>query len=112
MVTNTMRQYLALIRLLMANLFVAHLIGTIFLAVADSEEGYNWMVKYGINDSPWQEKYIYSIYWAVTIMSTCGFGDIVVTNANEAGVTTFVMIFGCLILSYNITQVATIFFHL
>lgn len=35
MIGNSNRQYLGLIRLLLANLFLAHLIGTIFLAMAE-----------------------------------------------------------------------------
>lgn len=47
-VSHSMRQYLALVRLLTANLFYANFVGTIFLAVAQFSEGDNWMTKFGI----------------------------------------------------------------
>lgn len=70
------------------------------------------MINYNIEDYSWASKYVYSVYWAVTIISTCGFGDILITNTSEAVVVTLVMTFGCLILSYNISQVASIFYNL
>lgn len=70
------------------------------------------MIKYGIFTNGWFDKYVYSIFWGVTIISTVGFGDITVANNAEAIVITFVMIFGCFILSYNISQVAGIFMNL
>lgn len=112
MMGNAKRQYLALVRLILANLFLAHLIGTIFLAMANFSPDDNWILKYSIEDYPWLTQYFYSIYWAVTIISTCGFGDIVVSNSTEAVVVTLVMVFGCLILSYNISQVGAIFYNL
>lgn len=49
MIGNAKRQYLALVRLLLANLFLAHLIGTIFLAMANFSPEHNWMLSYSID---------------------------------------------------------------
>ena len=111
--SNTKRNLMALLRLLFTNFFMAHFVATLFLGAALLQPHHNWMHKYNhIDQLPWQSQYIYSIYWAVTISTTVGFGDIVVSNEDEALLAVFVMIFGCLILSYNISQVAVIFENL
>ena len=50
------------------------------MGIAEIQAGHNWMHKYGIEEATWQKQYIYSVYWAVTITTTVGFGDIVVSN--------------------------------
>ena len=47
-VGSTTRQYLALMRLLSANLFFNHIMGTLYMAIADTDSKTNWMIAYGI----------------------------------------------------------------
>lgn len=70
------------------------------------------MDRYGISGEVWWVKYFYGTYWSVSIMSTVGFGDVVSSNIVEAIVLSFIILFGCLILSYNIAQVGSIFNNL
>ena len=72
----------------------------------------NWMKKYGIEDEDWSTQYFYGLYYSATIMTTVGYGDINVSNVNEAAFVTFVMLVGCIIISYNISQVGTIMSNL
>jgi hypothetical protein len=37
----------------------------------------NWQIVKGIADSWWFERYVWSFYWSVAIMTTVGFGGIV-----------------------------------
>lgn len=110
--TTTKKQLFALARLLFANILIAHLIATIMLLMTYVNDNRNWMTRFGISDYSWWEKYFYSVYWASTVTTTVGFGDIVAATVGETIVITAVMLFGCLVLSYNINQVANIISNL
>jgi hypothetical protein len=58
----------------------------------------------GLDDG---EKYVASVYWALTTMSTIGYGDIVPTNTPERLITMVVMVMGTAIYAYGITSVIT-----
>ena len=53
------------------------------------------------------DAYVVSIYWAVTTMSTIGYGDIKPTNTAERLFAMFVMFVGAGIFTYGITNVVT-----
>jgi len=80
LLSNHTKQYYSLIRLLLANFFFAHLFGSIFLALSTLEDGYSWIYKYDFYADSWFAQYVYSVYWATTIMTTVGFGDITPTS--------------------------------
>ena len=105
------KHYFSLLRLLLFNVFIAHLIATILLGLGSWQEdsGNSWMFKYNnIADSNRWVKYLYSFYWAVTIIVTVGFGDITVANVGEAVFVAGIMLTGCLMFAYNISEVGRI----
>lgn len=101
------KQYWGLMQLFITNVLFAHVSSTILLSLVYFDSGSNWMTKYNISDEIWLYKYLYGYYWSCTILYTVGFGDISISNPIEAGVVSAVMLIGCLILSYNISQVGT-----
>ena len=44
----------------------------------------NWQITKGISDSWWFERYVWSLYWSVAIITTVGFGGIVPVSYSEA----------------------------
>ena len=58
-----------------------------------------------LNEMAIGDAYVVSIYWAVTTMSTIGYGDIKPTNTAERLFAMFVMFVGAGIFTYGITNV-------
>ena len=56
-------------------------------------------------DAPTDVKYMYSIYWALTTLTTVGYGDITPTNDIERVYTTFVLLSGALVFGFMVSSV-------
>lgn len=72
------------------NFLYAHLLSIVLLCIADVNEEKNWLINKGIQDTKWNEQYIWSYYWSTTIMLTIGFGDIVPACYQEACLMIFI----------------------
>ena len=59
-----------------------------------------WLVVKGLENAFWMEKYLYSIYWALTTMVTVGYGDIVPQNRVEVGFCSFTILSGSMVFGY------------
>lgn len=64
------------------------------------------------NESPSNLQYLTCMYWALTTMSTIGYGDLVPQSTSEKSFVIFSMFLGSVIYAYGITQVVTIFSNL
>lgn len=74
------QQYWSLIKVFLFNFSFAHFLAICLILMATIDDSTNWMIKKGIDDNQWYERYAWSYYWATTIMLTVGFGDIAATN--------------------------------
>jgi hypothetical protein len=76
-------------------LYSCHLIGCLWFLIGlesarpeDPNWPSNWITNRGIDDKPVEHQYLTSIYWAMTVLTTVGFGDIGPSTPAE-------MVFSC-----------------
>lgn len=67
-----------------------------------------WVVKFGIMNESDDTKYLCSVYWAVTTLSTIGYGDITPQNDLERILAIFWMIFGVGFFSYTVGSLSSL----
>ncbi|KAL4463279.1 hypothetical protein ABPG74_007280 [Tetrahymena malaccensis] len=81
-----------------------------FIGIQEIVNNYptNWLDKIGISQQHYYEKYIYSIYWSITTMTTVGYGDIVATNSIEALFIAIIMILFSCVFAYSINNIGFI----
>lgn len=79
---STKRKYWDLSIVVLFNIYFSHVITSFLFAISFFDRSENWMIKYGIMDMDWYVKYCYGYYWATTIVSTTGFGDLTASNLN------------------------------
>ncbi len=60
------------------------------------------------SQSEWHEKYLLSIYWALTTLVTVGYGDITPKNLYETAFCTFTLLCGTLVFGYMVNCVGFI----
>jgi hypothetical protein len=88
-------------------------LASIFLAIAKINPDQNWIhVKLIPNlidsELTWYKLYIWGYYWATTVATTIGFGDISPVDFREAIVVALVEVFGTMMMAYNISEVGSI----
>ncbi|EAS06963.2 cyclic nucleotide-binding domain protein (macronuclear) [Tetrahymena thermophila SB210] len=106
------KHVIKLINQLFSVVTVAHIaaIGWYFLGVQEvvSKNQVNWLEKLNISEEVYYQKYIYSIYWSITTMTTVGYGDISATNYEEALYISIIMLLFSCVFAYSINNIGFI----
>lgn len=101
---------LSLFKVIFISIFVAHIFACFWCSAANfadpSEQ--TWILKMGLAHSPWNEKYLYAIYWALVTMLTVGYGDITPQNNKEIIVCVISVVLGCVVYAFNISTIGII----
>ena len=71
-----------------------------------------WVVRNGLEDRDNGDLYLFCIYWALTVLDTIGYGDIVPVIMSERVLCLIWLVFGVTFYSYAISNLSVIFYNM
>jgi len=97
------------VRLLVFLGFVGHIFGCFWSYVSiESNSDETWWSVLDIAEEDLYSRYIASLYWAFTTMTTVGYGDVLPTSDLERVFATAIMILGATVFGYIVGSVSTL----
>ena len=105
------------LQLIISLIFIGHLFGCFwnytssnFVSAEDEANGFVWYKNplVDIDDDDVNSKYIASLYWAFTTMTTVGYGDVTPQNDAERIYCTVIMVMGATIFGYIVGSVGAL----
>ncbi|CDW82005.1 UNKNOWN [Stylonychia lemnae] len=109
--SDTINAILGFFKVITVILFIAHWIACIFYQIGVSQldsEPICWLTMANIQDAPIFDKYIISLYWAFTTMTTVGYGDVSPYTMGEKIYAMFSMLIACGVFAYVVGSIETI----
>ncbi|KAL4449615.1 hypothetical protein ABPG74_007438 [Tetrahymena malaccensis] len=110
--TENEKHFIRLCNQLIKVISVAHFVSLSWYQLGSYEfqNGYqvSWLQKFDLLELTYLEKYVYSMYWSITTMTTVGYGDISATNYVEATFIIFSMILFSCLFAYSINNIGFI----
>ena len=67
-----------------------------------------WIHLLNLENDPWMDRYLYSIYWALTTMVTVGYGDITPQNKLENCFCILTFLIGTIVFGYCLNVIGTL----
>ncbi|KAM3136932.1 hypothetical protein pb186bvf_011017 [Paramecium bursaria] len=105
-VSTTIITIVSFLQLSVFVLFWSHWLGCIFHFIGQNEDpNINWLVKFGLYDETWDVRYVNSIYWAVTTMTTVGYGDLSPQTPIERLFGVFFLLIACGVFSFTMNTI-------
>jgi hyperpolarization activated cyclic nucleotide-gated potassium channel 2 len=109
--SDTINAILGFSKVIIVILFIAHWIACIFYYIGSWElenEPLCWLSIAGMQDAEIYDKYVISLYWAFTTMTTVGYGDVAPYTMNEKIYAIFSMLIACGVFAYVVGSIETI----
>ncbi|CAM9187432.1 unnamed protein product [Discosporangium mesarthrocarpum] len=99
--------FFSLGKMLLYMMYIAHILGCMWHWIATSKENQlSWVSEFGVDEENVSVRYVASIYWAFTTMTTVGYGDIVVTTTLERAFCVLGMLVGATVFGYIVGNVS------
>jgi hyperpolarization activated cyclic nucleotide-gated potassium channel 2 len=102
---------LSFLKVIVVILLIAHWIACLFYYIGSLELDTNavcWLTEAKMQDAATYDKYIISLYWAFTTMTTVGYGDVAPYTMNEKIYAIFSMLIACGVFAYVVGSIETI----
>ena len=101
-----------MIKLVIMVLVVTHVVGCLWFLIGlsggtDTLNG-GWMYRFAFNDKPISAKYVASLYWAFSTLTTVGYGDITARTPQEQIYSMIMMLLGVSWYAYVVSSMSTI----
>lgn len=100
---------LSLLKLFIKLVFFSHFVACIWFFLGSKADSENWIYAKGYSDKSENFKYLISFYWAITTISTTGYGDITPQNEQEILFCLVVMMLGSIFFGYSLTYIGVVF---
>jgi hypothetical protein len=99
------------LKVILVIMFIAHWIACVFYYIGSMEletEPVCWLTVAKVQDKDNFDKYVISLYWAFTTMTTVGYGDVAPYTMNEKIYAIFSMLIACGVFAYVVGSIETI----
>jgi Ion transport protein len=108
---DTVSALLSFLKVIVVILLIAHWIACLFYYIGSIEldrQPMCWLTVANMQDADTYDKYVISLYWAFTTMTTVGYGDVAPYTMNEKIYAIFSMLIACGVFAYVVGSIETI----
>ena len=107
--------FLRIVQMVANMLFLAHMLGCFWFYMAAivglDADTVTWVSSYDDGsalDAPPTQQYLYSVYWALTTLTTVGYGDITPSNDTERLYSLFALLTGALVFGFMLSSIGSL----
>jgi CRP-like cAMP-binding protein len=95
-----------LVKILLEVSFIGHLTSCVYWYLSANLSDYAWFDKLDLRHASLANRYITTLYWTFTTLSTVGYGDITPVDTSGQVVSTMIMILGGTVFGYIVANVS------